>query len=201
VTTRLRRSARSARIVFRVRASCESTRCEIGKRVPSVRSRACGSFRLQKSTSGAWHRAPAGEEPTEAAASSPSSLQRRAKERSEAGLGRQSPRNGGGSAFEVAAQAAIERTLVDGRRFEPTKPSLLTRGRWKRFWWRHGVSAPGRRDRERQRQVLPPRSRLTRPRRRGAGRRGPSIERPRRNARRPHPPSDDEGSVVDACRS
>jgi len=35
--------------------------------------RACGSFRLQKSTSGAWRRALAGEEPAEAAGSSPSS--------------------------------------------------------------------------------------------------------------------------------
>jgi hypothetical protein len=78
---------------------------------------------------------------------------------------------------------------------------FLTRRRGKRFWRPIKQYATLRRDRERQRQVLPPRSRLTRPRRRGAGRRGPSIERPRRNARRPHPPSDDEGSVVDACRS
>jgi hypothetical protein len=139
-----------------------------GRGVPSDRGRACGSFRLQKSTSGAWHRAPASEELAEAAESSLSSLQRRAKERSEAALGWQNPRSGGGPAFEGMAQAVSERALVEGRRFGPWRPSLLTKRRRKRSWRRVEVSASVRRDRERQRYVLPPRSRLTRPRRRGA---------------------------------
>ena len=81
--------------------------------------RACGSFRWQKSTNGAWPRAPAGEEPAVAARSSP--LPSGASRRRSVGSPATGGKTGGGWRVRVrgaARKRRAERTFVDGRRPE-----------------------------------------------------------------------------------
>jgi len=202
VTTRLRRSER------RGEPSCGSRN---GRKfvVRALRigfhrfaGRACGSFRLQKSTSGAWHRTPASEELAEAAESSPSSLQRRAKERRKPvrdgkvqGTVAGSRSRGVVKTARRAGNSSVEGASGRESRF------FLTKRRRKRSWRCSRVSAQERRDRERQRQVLPPRARLKRPSRRGAVRGVHRSRDPYQERTAPAPASDDARSVVDPAEA
>jgi len=88
--------------------------------------RACGSYRWQKSTSGAWPRARAGDEPAQAAWSSPLPHEgRRAKER-------RKPDHGGKAGIRWRARVrdstrkrGVERALVDGRRPDAARSGLF----------------------------------------------------------------------------
>jgi hypothetical protein len=159
------------------------------------RSRSCLRivYRLQKSTSGAWPRAPAREERAEAAWSSPlSNLLRGARageSASEAGAGRQSPVIGGGSAFEVRRESAgpsghssMEDAPDRGNRLP------LTRRRGTRSWRRAGASArcPSRQERQRSHALLVRGRQRREPR--GALLRAPHDRGLTRISRRPHSP-------------
>lgn len=79
--------------------------------------RACGSFRLQKSTSGAWHSAPGREERSEAAVSSPASFGSAERKSVGSWIGAAKSRLGGGFAFEIGrAKAGFGR--ADTRRWK-----------------------------------------------------------------------------------
>lgn len=124
-----------------------------------VRGRACGSYRLQKSTGGAWPFTPEDEESSDHDdGSSPSARERRRGERaSEAGSSVAKPRD----RWRVPSKPVEPREWVglgapvEGRRFGSGKSSSLTRGRRKRSWLLESVRGLPRalagRDRERQR--------------------------------------------------
>jgi len=123
-----------------------------------VRGRARGSYRLQKSTGGAWPFTPEDEESSDHDdGSSPSARERRRGERApEAGSSVAKPRD----RWRVPSKPVGLRERrylgapVEGRRFGSGKSSSLTRGRRKRSWLLESVRvfriAAGR-DRERQR--------------------------------------------------
>ena len=96
--------------------------------------RACGSFRLQKSTSGAWHRAPGREERPEAALSSPTSSGSAGRRSvgSRVGAAKSRDRWRARVRDRLAQAGLVERALVDGRRPGSLEPPALTspRGRW-----------------------------------------------------------------------
>jgi hypothetical protein len=149
--------------------------------------RACGSFRWQKSTNGAWPRAPAGDEPAVAARSSPlpGETGERAKERRKPCVRRQSRRGVAGprSRFGAQAQGRAGNSSMEGvRRALDASPLTRWRGRCPRAAIaRFGVrsSSSGR-----QREECSPGARKTTPHDRGCRPRGFDRILPR-NGRHP----------------
>jgi hypothetical protein len=119
-----------------------------------------GSYRLQKSTSGAWPLTPGDEEsPDHERRSSSSARERwRGERASEAGSSVAKPRDRWRvpSKPEGSRERIFLGTLVEERRSGSGKSSSLTRGRQKRSWFFVSVIRPipggiAGRDRERQR--------------------------------------------------
>lgn len=155
--------------------------------------RACGSFRLQKSTSSAWHRAPWSEELLEAAESSPSSSERGAKERwkpTSGGKARGSvagPRKGAtrrGKALRTAGSPSFDEDVEKGGS-----------GRVRQFRFEGSVTGSVRGG------FILLDSRPTRSRRRSAARGTHRSGGPARNARRSHPRQKTSGAWIEIAEA
>jgi len=107
--------------------------------VLAIRGCARGSYRLQKSTGGAWPIAPTSEElmDTMVGLATPRESVGAAKERRKPDRRWQSRETGGGlppNMWGNRESGTPWEQPVEGRHSEPGKSSSLTRWRWKRFW-------------------------------------------------------------------
>jgi hypothetical protein len=153
----------------------------------AIRGCARRSYRLQKSTSGAWPFTPRDEESLDHENGSSSSARERWMGRTSVGsriVGGKTARSVAGSHQpEGSRERVFSGALVEERRSGSGKSPPLTWGRWKRLWFLSSTRVtPGAwgRDRERQRSIAQPCAWPTTPGRGGTpARRMPGIHQPK----------------------